>query len=221
MFTVYAIVEGQTEERFVKDVLNPGALHPRIHAEPILLGNSRPRANRGGKVNWERVRNHIETLRAEHGNRPDVGFTTLLDYYRLPPDFPGMAHQGSLEDRIAAIERQLSAASAHPRFVPYVQVHEFEALLFCDTSVFEMQFPGTENRWVQLSQAAANFSSPEEIDNGPDSSPAKRIEAVYPGYQKVAHGAILAGHIGLPAMRAQCPHFSAWLDRLTALAQRT
>lgn len=63
------------------------------------------------------------------------------------------------------------------------------------------------------------FSTPEDIDDGPDTAPSKRIGGVYPAYRKVIDGELAARKIGIDKMRIECPHFNAWLKRLERLPE--
>ena len=59
----------------------------------------------------------------------------MVDLYSLPNDFPGyaagMAHR-SVADQATALEQSLAAAVEDSRFLPYLQVHEYEALVLVD-----------------------------------------------------------------------------------------
>ena len=59
--------------------------------------------------------------------------TTLFDVYGLPSDFPGTTqwtHAADPVPQVAELEDSLSMAVAQTNFTPYLQLHEFEALLF-------------------------------------------------------------------------------------------
>ena len=96
------------------------------------------------------------------------------------------------------------------RFVPYVMMHEFEALLFSDCEGFARGIDRPEAA-VSLQAIRDGFASPEEIDDSPETAPSKRVESLVSGYQKPLMGALAALEIGLGAMRRECPHFGAWL----------
>lgn len=68
-----------------------------------------------------------------------------------------------------------------------------------------------------LAAVRAAFNSPEEIDDGPDTTPSKRIVSKVPGYRKPLHGPLITQRIGLGAIRAECGHFRKWLDWLESL----
>ena len=99
------------------------------------------------------------------------------------------------------------------RFVPYVMVHEFEALLFSDCAAFARGI-GRPQLGEDFQRIRDAFASPEEIDDSPMTAPSKRIEALVPGYQKPLLGTLAALEIGLGTMRNECPHFGSWLDHV-------
>ena len=99
------------------------------------------------------------------------------------------------------------------RFIPFVTMHEFEALLFSDCERFARGI-GQPEMTSPLQEIRNAFSNPEEIDDSPDTAPSKRVIALIPGYQKPLMGTLAALEIGLVAMRTECPHFDAWVKRL-------
>ena len=102
------------------------------------------------------------------------------------------------------------------RFVPYLTMHEFEALLFSDCDRFGAAI-GRPELSRRLQRIRNSFETPEEIDESPNRAPSKRIEALYPGYQKPLLGILAALDIGLQGIRAECPHFSGWVSHLEEL----
>ena len=105
-----------------------------------------------------------------------------------------------------------------PRFIPNLVVHEFEALLFSapEQIAAVLRVP---NRVDQLRAITSGGSSPEEINDSPQTAPSKRLEQVYPGYHKEKRrlGPLIAQKIGLSAIRDRCKHFAGWLSRLENL----
>jgi len=154
----------------------------------------------------------------------DSWFTTMVDYHALPSNFPG---RGALPptlnafDRVVRLEDELSRDIAErldelpvsQRFVPYVQLHEFEALLFSDPAAFQEAFPGNPRVVDQLTAIRAQFASPEEIDGDLRTIPSRRILDILPDYQKPVAGLLVARRIGLAAIRRECGHFNDWLTR--------
>jgi hypothetical protein len=97
-------------------------------------------------------------------------------------------------------------------------MHEFEALLFSDPKLLA---DGLELADCSAAQGIRDqFQSPEEINDSQQTAPSKRIMQLNAGYSKVTDGVLISQKIGLGAMRAQCPHFNAWIEKLEALAGR-
>ena len=222
-------VEGQTEETFVNDVLAPHLCdrgYDSVRAR--LVGNARQRDRRGGIRDWNAVRRDITNhLREDTGSFA----TTMVDYYGLPQSgpraWPGRARASTLPfaEKAAAVEaalredvgREMGGAFDPIRFVPYVMMHEFEALLFSDCKQFGRGI-GRPDLAASFQGIRDQFASPEEIDDSPETAPSKRVESLVAGYQKPLLGILAALEIGLDAMRGECPHFAMWLSRLEALA---
>ena len=115
----------------------------------------------------------------------------------------------------------LGRSRAGDRFVPFVMLHEFEALLFSDcwkfagaVAGFGTGLPATEVA-ARLDGIRRSHATPEEIDDDPQGAPSKRIQGVIPGYRKRSMGPQAARAIGIPAMTRACPHFASWIERLS------
>ena len=152
----------------------------------------------------------------------DSWFSTMFDLYALPDDFPGFEEskkKPSPYDRVQVLEDSLGIQVTYRRFVPYIQLHEFEALLFSDPSKFRKEFPNRERAIRQLATVKSQFGNPEMIDDNPSKAPSKRIIQEIPEYEgrKVSAGPEIAGAIGIATLREECPHFGDWLGRLEAL----
>ena len=144
--------------------------------------------------------------------------TTFIDYYGLPSDFPGMMSRppGNPTQRAVHVETEWETQIANVRFHPYLMTHEFEALLFSNPGELSAALY-SPNALRQLEEICASFSSPEEINESPDSAPSRRILSISPGYRKAAHEPMVARRIGLQQKREQCSHFNDWLDWLESL----
>jgi hypothetical protein len=213
MIRLRVITEGQTEQDFVKHVLAPALQPDRIHPTALLLG---------GIQHYGRVQRDIIT---ELKNDKRSYVTTMLDYYRLPDDFPGMSPSGrtifekvtALEDAIAAdIAEELGDRFRPDRFIPYLQLHEFEALLFCCPEKLAHECYDDDSA-ADVQAIRNEFSTPEDINDGDETVPSKRLLKLIPGYQKRTYGVRAARAIGLDAMRRECPHFDEWTKRLQSL----
>lgn len=221
MIRLHAVVEGQTEETFVNQVLAPelGTQEVFIDVHCVTTGRKRVPPDRGGIRNYQQLRNDLVFwMRQEKGR--DVRFTTMVDLYRLPTDFPGYDDCKRKTDphtRAECMEDNLREDIQDDRLVPYIQLHEFEALLFSDVRMFEIAFPDRPAEVQKLKSIRNDFPSPEHINDQPDQSPSKRILKVIPEYVKTVSGILIVQRIGLPVLRKECVHFGRWLDRLEQL----
>ena len=223
MVEAIVVCEGQTEETFVREVLGRELAHRNVFLQPRLISTSP--GHRGGALSRARV---VRYLRNTLRERADVYVTTLFDLYGLPGDFPGRsssaAGQSDAIGRATIIEQELheivvqSAECRPDRFLPHVQPHEFESLLFSDVERFVEVEPGWQS-FVGILQAVQQAApSPEDINDGQDTHPSARLRRVLgASYQKVLHGVAISAHIGLKRIRAECRHFGRWLTRLEAL----
>ena len=218
------IVEGPTERRFVENILRPHLSDRSIwvFARCVETSRSRGRKYSGGIRDYAKAKRDIERWMKEDQNA-DARFTTMFDLYALPGDFPGYGEARQERDpyaRVRFLEDALGEDISDQRFVPYLQLHEFEALLFSDPKKFGERFDRHSTGISRLVQIAEQ-SNPELINDGNETAPSKQIIRAIPEYgsDKASSGPIVAERIGLPTLRAKCQHFSEWLDKLEALTQ--
>ena len=214
------LVEGQSEEAFVKSTLAPWLAERGVFVQgPTLLWTKRLAAgggHRGGVGNWGQIRRHLMPLLGDS----DAWVTTLLDFYGLPADVPGSAlfeAPGPAHERVQQMQEEIASALGHaPRFIPFLALHEFEAWMFAGPAVVAAHFdhPPAATR---LAGEIPAPGGPEDINQGRDTHPKARLRRHFPSYKESSDGPTLLAKIGLPAVRAQCPHFAAWLGRLEAL----
>lgn len=217
--------EGPTEQGFCNRVLYPH-LFPthggRLHT--ILIAHSRHHGHvsRGGvSRRYEAMRRGIlDELKGHKGQ--DILFTTLIDLYGLPADFPGkdQAIRNPAEPvaYAQALEKAFDDDIADRRFLAHLQLHEYEAMLFAEPVSFRIAFDDCDREIEELRQIAASFPTVEHIDDGRATAPSKRIIRLFPAYEgrKTSAGPDIAEYTGLSLIRGRCPHFSAWLTRLEA-----
>ena len=212
MSRIYLLVEGQTEEAFVGELLTPHYARLGLYLTPIIVSTS-PR-HKGGVVSYAKVKPQIVRLCRQDA---DAKVSTLFDLYALPTDFPGRSDaaypaNGTGIQKADYLETRLKLDINQPNFLANLLVHEFEALLFTAPQKFA---EWTDDAGVVTALASAlEGSAPEDINDSPLTAPSKRVLAVMPAYQKAFHGPLIACEIGLDAMRQACPHFHAWLLRL-------
>ena len=222
MVRIYVVVEGQTEESFVNEILVPAFSSRAIYLNPRILGKP---GHKGGRVNYARLK--IDILAQLKQDR-SCYCTTMIDLYALGAGFPGMPlsiHVVS-QERAVRIEEEMKRdivgeiPEFRPdvRFIPYIQVHEFEGLLFSDPVAFAVGIrqPHLTRSFTAVRQA---YSTPEDINDKPNTAPSKQVLAIYPAYNKVLDGPLGAGSVGIDRMRQECPHFRSWLERLEALGE--
>ena len=201
-------VEGQTEETFVKDVLAEHLRTVDVVPYPVLLGRARGRHG-GGNVGIDRLVSEMVDL---HRNFDAV--TSLVDFYGFRDKEDRTVEK--LEEHLT--ERIEGCISDARRVFPYVQKHEFEALLFSDVAAFKAIRPEADGVVETLAGIRRQFETPEDIDDDPENAPSRRIAGVVAGYRKHLHGPLIAREAGLAKIRAECSRFRAWLTRLEGLA---
>jgi hypothetical protein len=218
MIRLHAVVEGQTEETFVRDVLGPefGAQNVFVDVHRITTGRKGARVFRGGMSGYTLLKIDL-ALWMKQDQNPDAWFTTMIDLYGLPDDFPGYGETVGRNDpigRVEYLEERLRQDISHRRFIPYIQLHEFEALLFSEPSKFESVFPGAPAVIQELVAIRNGFPTPEHINDRPDLAPSKRILQLLPDYRKPVAGPLITQLIGLSALRRECLHFNQWIGKI-------
>lgn len=219
MTRLLMLVEGQSEEIFVKHTLAPHlAQHGVFVQSPIVLWTKRLPSGggfRGGVSNWNQIRRSLLPLTRDG----DAWISTLLDLYGLPEDFPGLPEAlgaGDPRGKVAALQARFAEELNHQRFIPFLALHEFEAWLFSAPDIVEMHFDKA-NLADRLHTVVQRAGEPELINHGADTHPKARLHSLVGGYKETSDGPTLLQKIGIAAVRAACPHFDGWLNRLEAL----
>lgn len=222
MKRVRVIVEGPTEESFVKGPLYSALVPFDVFVSPIIIGVP---GRKGGNVTYDRVKGDIlRSLKQD----ATAYCSTLFDLYGLGKGFPDI---GSLtldgSSRADHLQRALlndlntEIPQHRPdiRFIPYIQVYEFESLLFSDTACLARGM-FREDLKPKLEAIRNSFSTPEDINNSPQTAPSKRILGLNPAYNKVISGVLAAEEIGIDVIKAECPRFRLWFEALAALGTK-
>jgi hypothetical protein len=225
MARLYLFAEGQTEQTFADTVLKPhlASLGVYLH-NPVLIAHCRKKGlvHRGGGRKYEPMRNDILRF-LKQDRAEDVFFTTMVDLYALHSGFPGMAEAEQLRHdpylRVESLEAAWLADIGDRRFVPFIQLHEYEAWLFTDIAELRYFYPNARARIARLENMANGVDSPELINDGQHSAPSKRIISEFPEYEgsKTTVGTQLGELIGLRRIRERCPHFDRWVSKLESL----
>lgn len=229
MVRLHLFAEGQTEQTFANAVLKRHLASFGVYLQnPVLIAHARKkgRVHRGGGRNFAALQNDINRfLKQEPGNQ--VFFTTMIDLYALHEGFPGGREAQNMRHdpyrRVEALETAWSDETGDSRFIPFLQLHEFESYLFCGVAHFAFFFDNANSQISALQKIVDEVQSPELIDEGQQTAPSKRIIAQFPQYNdlKTTVGPQMAERIGLENIRSKCPHFNAWLDRLEKLGAQS
>ena len=211
------ICEGPTEKEFCESILSPFFFSKGICLFAPLIKHSH-----GGIVKWDILKKQIET----HILSEKAYVSTLIDYYGLYSKyhFPGWDAAQAIADkntRMCTIEQAMKAdiqSKLQRFFIPYMQLHEFEGLLFYDVKTFENTIPQNELIGKQeLVDTIATYPNPELINTTKENSPSHRLKRIINGYEKVLYGFYIADTIGLNNIRSKCPRFNAWVETLSQL----
>jgi hypothetical protein len=223
MLEIIVFAEGQSDEKFIKEVIAPALRPLNLFLKPELLKTSQQA--RGGAVSFDRLKFYARNSLRQ---KPDAILTTFFDLYALDADFPRFHDSMKLPDiyqRATSIETAMHQAivaqvGCRPdRFIPHIQPYEFEGLLFSNVNALINVEPDWKACLAPLQKVRAEFDTPEHINNSFETKPSKRLEDILrPKYKKTRHGPLIAKSIGLNNIEAECVHFKAWLDRLRALA---
>jgi hypothetical protein len=219
MIRLNIVVEGQTEETFVRDLLAPhlGQYNVFATARCVETGRRRHHIYRGGLVSYAKARKDIQMWLKQD---KQALVSTMFDYYALPDDFPTPAsarQEESTPEWAIQLERALAADISDARFIPYIQIHEFEALLFSDVQKTGDALGANLLQLKQLQDIRAAFQTPEHINDSPETAPSKRLLKLFPKYDKPVFGSLAASRIGLAFIRQECLHFASWLQKLEGL----
>lgn len=216
MKRLYIIVEGQTEEEFVKELLIPYLFseHKVYDVRPIKISTSK--TSKGGFINYHHLYNDaMRYLKSE----TNIVVTTFVDYFRMPTNMPSYANcmsKTKVEEKIDCLQNAIKASIGYENFIPYIQKFEFETLLFSDNIGFEELYD--EKVYTKTQAIIDEYDNPENINSHPNTAPSKRIIQIMAEndelYNKVADGNIIALEIGFEKILEKCPRFKMWIEQL-------
>ncbi len=224
MKRLYLTVEGQTEATFAQSVLTP-----HLAGFNVFLGPPRftgLRARRGGRIPrgglLSKFAPTFQDMRdwLKQDQSAEARFSLMVDLYSLPHDFPGydagMAQAAGTKQAIA-LEKSLADELGDARFIPYLQVHEFECVVLADpcASCGALRVPESAARIAM--RRMCRLCDAGRYQSWPPFASERRIKQRIPAYDENVAGPLLAGDIGLSTLRQTCPHFGEWLRRLEQL----
>lgn len=216
---IVVLVEGKTEQIFIQDIVSPYLAGKGVYITPIII--SKP-GQKGGDVRFSRVKNDI---RLHLKQRPDTYLTLFVDFYGIMKDWPGFEEakrqttpSGKAETINSATKSQVNdlfgGNDSERRFIPYVAMHEFEAMLFSEPEELAAQLGVSQSR---IDKILKECGEPEQIDDSPQTAPSKRLEDLSDRFKKASTGIAIAKATGLAKIRNQCPLFNKWLTDIESL----
>jgi hypothetical protein len=224
MTRLLVLVEGQSEEAFVKDTLAPHLAGHGVYARPTIVLTKpllRGGGHRGGIANWATIRESLLPLLGD----TDAMVSTMFDFYGLPADFPGkrdLPGAGDGPAMVEELERYFAAAMDNQRFIPFLTLYEFEALVFSSPKTVAEHF-GAPRLEPALQGIIDSAKSPELVDGDKNTHPKKRLTRLLKdqndSYAPASDGPAILPAIGVQAIRTACRHFDDWISRLETLGR--
>lgn len=209
------IVEGDSEEEFVNSILTPYLNSKEIYSIDCF----KIKHSKGGLSKYGHLKKDILNTIYES----NAVVTTLIDYYALPSDFPKFQESLDivnkpyriefLEDSIKK-EVESTQEKLFPNLFPYIQLHEFEALIFSSISGIRELFETSEANFKELESIINEYPNPEDINDNPNTAPSKRLIANINGYNKVLDGVSIIDEIGIDIIMNKCPRFNNWVNQI-------
>lgn len=214
MGRVLIIAEGQTEEKFLKNIVFPYFYSKSLYEIDVSILPTKITASgkrhKGGGVTSDKILNYSKKL------LKSASVTTFIDYYGIDEEFLGYKESlvlKTIEEKKKSIEEALKLEISDLRFFPYVQMYEFEGLLFSDIDSF-MWVEEDINKVNQLKDESKGFPSPEHINNSKETAPSKRIKSIYNSYGKTSDGIVVAEAMGIETILSKCSLFKEWIEKI-------
>ncbi|MDR2147668.1 MAG: DUF4276 family protein [Tannerella sp.] len=224
------LCEGQTEDRFAQNVLKPSLKNLDIVVKTQLLVTNRKKNIRGGMISYEQAKTDLSLWIKQHSSKSHEThyFTTMFDFYALPNDFPGYEDANQTSDCYASVlklEKEFSKDIHFARFIPYIQLHEFEALVFCGLEHLLVDYPDMTKEIRQLGKVLEKYGgNPEKINKNPETAPSKQIIKTFElkhHYDKPKLGEFVTRKVGITGLKEKCPHFKEWIEKLEKITEKS
>jgi Domain of unknown function (DUF4276) len=223
MKKIFIVVEGETEERFLRKVLYNDFITQGIHIEAQQWLTNRKLGIGGGGNNFDLIENHLRRLMARYEHDRDVFISVMVDLYAFPKAGntvydAEVTMQNSGKNKALLLQNKMAERMNYQNFIPYVQLHEYEALLLSKPDAL-LSFYTDKAAEIEGLKKEINGMQPEDINETPQGAPSKRIIKYLPRYekQKTTAGVSTAEKIGLPFLRENCLHFNDWVKKLESI----
>lgn len=211
------IVEGDTEKEFVDKVLSP-----YLYGKGLQSVNCfKIKHTRGGLTKYRHLKTDLINCVYEN----NVLVSTLIDFYALPKDFPKYEESKRIvnkADRLSFLEKaiiedlEIEKGQVFPYLLPYIQLHEFEALVFSSINAIKSLYSNEDAKLNELEQIISEYPNPEDINDSPQTVPSKRLKnnQLIKGYNKVNDGIMIIEEAGIETVLSKCPRFKTWVETL-------
>lgn len=209
------VVEGDTEKEFIDNVLSPYLYERGVQSVSCF----KIKHTKGGLTKYRHLKTDL--LNCVYEN--DLLVSTLIDYYALPKDFPQYEEASMIVDkaeRLTFLEKaiiediQKEKDEYFPNLLPYIQLHEFEALVFSSLHGISSLFGDDEANFTEIRRIIDSHPNPEDINDNPSSAPSKRLLQLIKGYNKVVDGIMIIEETGIETVLKKCPRFNSWVETL-------
>jgi hypothetical protein len=228
MIYVYIIVEGQSEEKFVKEILSPYFASKNIFLSPerVITGRDRQgKACKGGGDSYKLYKNHIQKRIKQFKKQKNYYFTTMIDLYALPKDFPKLKEAKKYNDKykyLSFLEKAFFDDIGFDNFFPYIQLHEYETLLFCDIGAIVDEFFDLEDDklYDKIIKDIKSYENIELINDSKETAPSKRLDKYTNGNycgQKTTSSINILKNIDIGVLCDKCQNFDRWLRKIEEL----
>ena len=220
MKRIFVVTEGQSETNFVKRVMVPyfsGKCILVPNTVTTKIDNKHGKMYKGGVGNYGQIKNTLSRTLACACKDKNSYVTTMFDFYRLPSDVPGTTESASIMDpygKVECIEKKIQKEEGFDDifFFPYIELHEFEAMLFSDLEKLKETY--FEYDLTVLEECVKKQGNPELINGGSETAPSKRILKCIKTFDKANVGVDVLAKIGVENIAKKCCHFSEWIKNI-------
>lgn len=217
MKRIVIVVEGQTEKEFIDKVLSPYLYLKGVSSVSCFT----IKHTKGGLTKYLHLKNDLLNCIYEK----NVLVSTLIDFYGLPKDFPKYDESKRISnktEKLAYLEKaivedlELEKGRSFPNLIPYIQLHEFEALVFSSIHAIESLYSRDEAKFDEIEKILTMYPNPEDINDHPKTAPSKRLvdNQLISGYNKVNDGVLIIEEAGINNLLMKCPRFKVWVETL-------
>ena len=217
MKRIILVVEGDTEKEFVDKILSPYLYSNGLQSVSCF----KIKHTKGGLTKYR----HFKTDLINCVYESDVLISSLIDFYAIPKDFPRYEEATSIvnrSERLIFLEEAIKEdiekeqKKQFPNLIPYIQLHEFEALVFASIEGIRSLYSESEADFTELERIVGAYPNPEDINDSPQTAPSKRLknDQLIKGYSKVNDGIMIIEEIGIESILEKCTRFAKWVNTL-------